>query len=275
MINPSAIASDIKAGARKAVDYVKKKVDFGNPDKERGMINPGAMADDMKGGKTSTKEAIRKAKAEGKTFEEWVKGEGTSIYHGTDKVFDNFDVSKTADGGIWFTNRRDLIEKGQVGASGKGRVMDAFIKENDLKLANWDEVDKYTDGQLRRDGYDGYKLVEDDEITYKIFDPSKIKTTSQLRAEWDAVSTSDKIRAIPEPAPKVPKQITPQEKDEILSMLDYIRTADKYDKKMTEMIDRYARRFGFNPSAKKLDEQLEDVMLNAKIAPLPGGTRGR
>jgi hypothetical protein len=88
-------------------------------------------------------------------------------------------------------------------------------------------------------------------------------------------TTADKIRVIPEPAPKVPKQITPQEKDEILSMLDYIRTADKYDKKMTEMIDRYARRFGFNPSAKKLDEQLEAVMLNAKIAPLPGGTRGR
>jgi len=58
MINPSAIASDIKAGARKAVDYVKKKVDFGNPEKERGMINVGAMADDLKGGATLTKKQI-------------------------------------------------------------------------------------------------------------------------------------------------------------------------------------------------------------------------
>ena len=101
------------------------------------------------------------------------------IYHGTDKVFDEFDVKKSADGGVWFTDRKDLIEKGEVGASGKGRVIERYIDENNLKLANWDDVDKYTDDQLINMGYDGYKLVDDvnKETTYKLFDPAKAQKT--------------------------------------------------------------------------------------------------
>lgn len=96
------------------------------------------------------------------------------IYHGTDKIFKNFDVKKSATGSIWFTDNKKKIEAGEVGASGKGRIIKRFIDDNKLKLAGWKEYDKYTTDELIQMGYDGVKLKDKDQTTYSIFFPEKL-----------------------------------------------------------------------------------------------------
>lgn len=107
-----------------------------------------------------------------------VKSDFKEIYHGTDKIFDEFDVKKTGDGSIWFSDSKKSILQGKSGASGKGRVINRFINENDLKLAGWDEYDKYSLGQLQDKGFDGIKLTDDGITDYQIFKPDKLKAKS-------------------------------------------------------------------------------------------------
>ena len=51
------------------------------------------------------------------------------IYHSTDKNFDKFDLNKTADQSIWFSDDLKAIKAGTVGASGKGNIIERFIDE--------------------------------------------------------------------------------------------------------------------------------------------------
>jgi len=102
------------------------------------------------------------------------------IYHGTDKTFEEFDITKSADGSIWFTDNKSKIENGEVAATGKGIIVERLIDENNLKLGGWDEADKYSTDELISQGYDGLKLVDEEETTYQIFNPEKLKgATSQ------------------------------------------------------------------------------------------------
>jgi len=101
------------------------------------------------------------------------------IYHGTGEQFDTFDLSKSADGTIWFTSNKSKIEKGEVSASSKGRILERVVDESKLKLAGWEETDKYSTDELIRDGYDGVKLPDGDETTYQIFFPEKLEQTSK------------------------------------------------------------------------------------------------
>ena len=98
-----------------------------------------------------------------------------SIFHGTTKeiakqIEDNgFDVEKGADGTMWFTSDKSRIEKGDVGASVNGGIVERTIDESNLKLGGYEEQDKYSTGELINKGYDGLKLVDEDgQITYQI-----------------------------------------------------------------------------------------------------------
>ena len=99
---------------------------------------------------------------------------GKKIYHGTSDLFDDFDVSKSADGSIWFTDNKSKILSGDVGASTSGNIMERMIDEGRLKLATWDDADKYSTGQLIDQGFDGVKMAEEGETTYQIFNPEKL-----------------------------------------------------------------------------------------------------
>lgn len=127
------------------------------------------------------------------------KEELTKIYHGTDKIFDEFDVSKSADGSIWFTDNKDKIIKGEVSATGKGQIVERFINENKLKLGGWEEYDKYSMDELISKGYDGIKLVDNGETTYQIFNPEKLqktaKTTLPLKELPKAIPAS-KVKSV-------------------------------------------------------------------------------
>ena len=96
-------------------------------------------------------------------------GKPLTVYHSTDKQFDEFDPTKSYDGGLWFTSDLDALKKGEVGASGSGRIIEAKLDVK--KMAGWDEYDKYSLGELIDQGYDGVKLDDD----YIVFENSQIK----------------------------------------------------------------------------------------------------
>lgn len=97
-----------------------------------------------------------------------------SIYHATGNKFSDFDLSKMADGTVWFTDNLDKIKRREVGASGDGFIMERLIDEGRLKLATWDDIDKYSVDELIAQGFDGVKMEEEGETTYQIFHPEKL-----------------------------------------------------------------------------------------------------
>jgi hypothetical protein len=148
--------------------------------------------------------SIKQAKASGQSFDEWVKGQGETVYHGSPKASviekEGFSLKYLGKGSGY---------KGTYGAGATfttdasraklyGDVVETKIPSN-LKLfetndpvsdlfANPKIRDVSPEGLskiLKEMGYDGVKVG--DEIV--VFDPSKIKTHSQLKAEWDKIGT--------------------------------------------------------------------------------------
>lgn len=111
---------------------------------------------------------------------------GKKIYHGTNAKYKDFDLDKSADGTIWFSDNKDMVKKGYDGASGNKYVMERTIDEKALKLADWDMADKYMLPQLIDMGYDGIKYSEPKakDTVYQIFNPQKLKIT----ADSDVIS---------------------------------------------------------------------------------------
>jgi hypothetical protein len=99
------------------------------------------------------------------------------VYHGTTpsaaKAIEKsgFDVTKSADGTVWFTSNPNI---GEVAASGKGSVIKRMIDSSKMKLGGWAETDKYSTDELIQMGYDGLKLKDGNQITYQIFNPEKL-----------------------------------------------------------------------------------------------------
>jgi hypothetical protein len=140
------------------------------------------------------------------------------IYHGTSpkaaKAIEKsgFDVSKSADGTIWFTSNPNI---GEVAATGKGAVVKRFLNEKKMKLGGWDETDKYSTDELIQKGFDGLKLVDDEtgEITYQIFNPEKLSVNkSYSYPQQEALDTAKRNAALPieEGGLGLPKDNTPE-----------------------------------------------------------------
>lgn len=99
-----------------------------------------------------------------------------TLYHATDETFDEFDINKSADGSIWFSDNKEMIEAGYDGVGKRKNVMERSIDESKLKLASWNDADKYMTPQLIQMGFDGVKYSEPGakDITYQIFNPQKL-----------------------------------------------------------------------------------------------------
>lgn len=106
------------------------------------------------------------------------------VYHGTAKAFRKVDMKKGAMGTFWFTSDRSAIERGEVGAAGRGVTMDLYAKiENP---AGWAEYDKFSTGELIGRGYDGVVLPEKDgSFTGFVFEPTQIKSATDNNGEFD------------------------------------------------------------------------------------------
>ncbi len=88
--------------------------------------------------------------------------------------FDKFSLKPTAQGIIWFTSNKQKIIDKETGASGHGYIITAEVIINNPAL--WDAYDKYSLGELRRDGYDGSILyTENEEFDCFVFSLTQIK----------------------------------------------------------------------------------------------------
>ena len=107
-------------------------------------------------------------------------GQKIIAYHGTSKEAAEkiekygYDMEKSTDGGMWLTPSKSKIEGKETGAGQHGGVVERVIDESKLKLGGWKEYDKYGTDELVSQGYDGLKLVDGEDIAYKIFNPQKL-----------------------------------------------------------------------------------------------------
>ena len=115
------------------------------------------------------RETAQEAVKPNKTF----KGK---VFHQTGEQFDEFDLSKGADGTAWFTSDKKNFSdpsSSASAASGKSKILERDV---DLKkVAGYEELDKYSIGELRQQGYDGAVLDGD----IQVFDPEAIKQVNQ------------------------------------------------------------------------------------------------
>lgn len=94
------------------------------------------------------------------------------VYHSTNDKFENFSLDYAWDG-FWFTNSRNAIKNGEVGASGNKYIMTRYITLKNP--AGWDEYDKLSVGELINKGYDGVVLPDGDGVVdYLIFNSKSI-----------------------------------------------------------------------------------------------------
>lgn len=93
---------------------------------------------------------------------------------------EGFDLSHSADGSMWFTTSKEKIQNNEVGASYGGAIIERTIDESKLKLGGYEEQDKYSIDELINMEYDGLKLVDDDEVTYQLFEPNKVLSKQKI-----------------------------------------------------------------------------------------------
>ena len=123
-------------------------------------------------------------------FKLWFKNSKVSknglpimVHHGTGSKFKKFNLKKSTQGIIWFTNNKSAIESGDIGAQGKGHIMDLYISIQNP--AGWEEYDKYMLGQLKSMGYDGVILKDrENDFTGFVFNPNQIKSVMN-DGSWD------------------------------------------------------------------------------------------
>jgi hypothetical protein len=107
----------------------------------------------------SVSEGISKAKAEGKSFDEFV-GSKEKVYHGTDATFKDFDVEKIKEGGAIFFSKDKKFSK-RFGKNLKENFIDKNSKIFDYKNKNnINELKEYLDKNLSglKQKFDNNKL---------------------------------------------------------------------------------------------------------------------
>jgi len=115
-------------------------------------------------------ESISKAKASGQSFDEWVKGQGETVLHGTADKFDAFGDNmkgsitgaQSAKGAIWFTPDAPTAKAYSVYAAESGPINKLMEQQKVLekiaqksgKNSDWAKVDKLTQEIDDLGGYD-------------------------------------------------------------------------------------------------------------------------
>jgi hypothetical protein len=108
-----------------------------------------------------------------KTFEEKISNNVYKVYHGTNNDFKTFDIKKSTQGIIWFTDDINTIINNEHGGMGNKYILTRYITINNP--AGWDEYNKYYLGQIKQMGYDGIILPQGDYSDYIVFSNKQIK----------------------------------------------------------------------------------------------------
>lgn len=163
-------------------------------------------------GKTDLTSSISKAKASGQSFDEWVKGQGETVYRGGKDI----SPKQIKEAGISVSKGKNVAE--DFAKQKGGKVEDIVIAKNakvidyaDVPNVKYKELNDYSpildkgDKQIwidleieyqkavnwaKENGYDAVKLPLEGET--RIVNPNIIKTRSQLKAEWDKVKLKKK-----------------------------------------------------------------------------------
>lgn len=96
------------------------------------------------------------------------------VYHGTNQEFTSFDPKRSIGSQFWFTDSRDTIERGEVGAQSRGVILEVYLSMQNP--AGWHEYENLLLGQIRSRGHDGLILPGKDDTTYVVFNPRQIKS---------------------------------------------------------------------------------------------------
>lgn len=166
-------------------DYTHTKLWFPNED----TVTRPQLIDEWK--KANTTNLLEEAK--GKTLDEFLKVQGTPVYHGTRANFTDFKQSKSGEigKGVYFydDSKKALDHVGDEGRvveayfDGKLATMDDFRKTRDrLKDNSW--TNSATIDDLEKQGFVGIKRPEGNSTVYNIFDPKNIKTKESLEEIW-------------------------------------------------------------------------------------------
>ena len=137
---------------------------------------------------TPTKAAEKITKEPNKTF----KGK---VFHQTSEDFEDFDLSKGADGTAWFTGDKKNFtnpESSASAASGKGRILEREVELK--KVAGFKELDQFSVDELRQQGYDGAMLDGD----IQVFDQKAIKQSLPMGEVKQVTSYNDMFDFTPE-----------------------------------------------------------------------------
>lgn len=95
--------------------------------------------------------------------------------HRSSEDFAVIDLSKSADGTFWL-NGVDNTDWDSTVTTGKG-VDIAFEISPRAKLASYDDIDKYSTGELENMGYDGVRMIDGDNVSYQIWNTDVLKRT--------------------------------------------------------------------------------------------------
>lgn len=111
-------------------------------------------------------------------------GRPVAVYHGTDRKFSKFNTKKTTQGIIWFTSDRSAIDAGNVGAAGRGVVMELYAKVE--SPADWKQYDQLLLAEFKGRGLDGAILRDDDKrFDGFVFKPEQMKSATGNRGTFD------------------------------------------------------------------------------------------
>ena len=101
------------------------------------------------------------------------------VYHGTSSRFNKINLKKGSQNLFWFTSDKAKIEAGEVGAAGKGVVMELYARVENP--AGWKQYDKLGLYEYQSRGIDGAILSEEDgEFDgFVINEPSQVKSATK------------------------------------------------------------------------------------------------
>lgn len=181
----STVGRNIKSGAKSLVESQKG-------------LKPGFIDTDLLTGKKPATKSTAGSKAvdplleeakKYKSAEDFVKSQ-PKIYHFSPQKFKKFDLSRTEEGSVWFTDNPKIsnetgLGSAQANVSSNLYRMDRSINPN-IKIADINLAEKYSTDELRQMGFSGIKVPQlDGSNWYEIFNPNiDTLTKSQLETIW-------------------------------------------------------------------------------------------
>lgn len=119
-----------------------------------------------------------------------VDGQGRPqvVYHGTDTKFTKINMRKGAQGLFWFTSDKSKIEAGEIGAAGKGVIMELYAKVENP--ADWKQYNRLGLYEYGREGIDGAILKDaDGSFDGFVLDNKQIKSVAN-KGQFDPANAN-------------------------------------------------------------------------------------